>query len=122
MPATAGHPALFALSCHTDDRGGIADPALVSLVQSGKADIPGLTELLPAAVLEHLRALPPRSGKIPTIALSLESPPDGPLALACHVVRRAAGRLRGIDSLAGCINFRRLPIQDRRVGLDDRGQ
>ena len=96
MPATAGHPALFALSCHTDDRGGIADPALVSLVQSGKADIPGLTELLPAAVLEHLRALPPRSGEIPTIALSLESPPDGPLALACHVVRRAAGRLRGI--------------------------
>lgn len=96
MPATAGHPALFALSCHTDERGGIEDPALVALVTSGQADIPSLTELLPDAVLAHLRLHPPRGGDIPTIALSLESPPGGPQDLACSLVRRAAGRLRGI--------------------------
>ena len=96
MPLEQGHPALFALSCHTDERGGIEDPALAALVASGKADIPSLTELLPETVLAHLHAHPPCAGKIPTIALSLEGPPGGLLDSGCSVVRRAAGRLRGL--------------------------
>ena len=96
LPLEQGHPALFALSCHTDERGGIDDPALVALVASGKADIPSLTELLPETVLAHLHAHPPCAGKIPTIALSLEGPPGGLLDSGCSVVRRAAGRLRGL--------------------------
>jgi hypothetical protein len=96
MPLMPNHPALFALSCHTDERGGIDDPALSTLVASGQADIPSLTELLPDTVLAHLRAHPPHAEDIPTIALSLESPPGGPRDLACSLVRRTAGRLRGI--------------------------
>ena len=96
MPLRPGHPALFAVSCHTDERGGISDPALATLIESGQADIPSLTELLPDAVLAHLQAHPPGTGQIPTIALSLESPPGGPRDRACNVARRAAGRLRGI--------------------------
>lgn len=96
MPLKPGHPALFAVSCHTDERGGIDDPALAALVASGKADIPSLTELLPDTVLAHLHAHPPCSGEIPTIALSLDGPPGGLLDSGCSVVRRAAGRLRGL--------------------------
>lgn len=96
MPMKPGHPALFALSCHTDELGGIADPALAALVAAGNADIPSLTELLPAAVLAHLQAHPPQAGDLPTIALSLESPPGGMRDLACGIVRRAAGHVRGI--------------------------
>lgn len=96
MPMKPGHPALFALSCHTDELGGIADPALAALVAAGKADIPSLTELLPDAVSAHLQAHPPRAGEVPTIALSLESAPGGMRDLACNVVRRTAGHLRGI--------------------------
>ena len=96
MPMKPGHPALFALSCHTDELGGIADPALAALVASGKADIPRLTELLPAAVLAHLQAHPPLAGDVPAIALSLESPPGGVRDLACGIVRRTAGHLRSI--------------------------
>ncbi|MEF9978105.1 MAG: DUF2867 domain-containing protein [Thermomonas sp.] len=100
MPAKPGHPALFAVSCHTDERGGIDDPALAALVTSGKADIPSLTELLPDAVLAHLQANPTCFERVPTIALSLESPPGGPRDLACNAFRRFSGRLRGIaDSL-----------------------
>src|SRR6478672_2280471 len=96
MPLKPGHPALFALSCHTDERGGIDDPALAVLVASGKADIPSLTELLPDTVLAHLQAHPARAETIPTIALSLDGPPGALKALACSVVRRSAGRLRGL--------------------------
>ena len=47
-------------------------------------------------MLAHLHAHPPCAGKIPTIALSLEGPPGGLLDSGCSVVRRAAGRLRGL--------------------------
>lgn len=96
MPLKPGHPALFALSCHTDELGGIADPALAALVAAGRADIPSLTELLPEAALEHLRADPPRADAIPTIALALESAPGGMRDLACGLVRRSVGRMRGL--------------------------
>lgn len=96
MPLRRGHPALFALSCHSDELGGIEDAALAALVASGKADIPSLTEPLPQAVAEHLQAHPVHPAAVPTIALSLDAPPGGPRDALCSVVRRIAGRVRGI--------------------------
>ena len=54
--AAAGHPALFALSCHTNELGGELDAEQRRRVLANEADIPTLTELLPEPVAALLAA------------------------------------------------------------------
>jgi hypothetical protein len=91
----ASHPTLFALSCHTNELGGLEDPALLAQVRSGQATIHALTELLPDAVLRYLHAQPVNHEQVPTLTLSLNERPGSLLSTTCAGVRRLAGRLRG---------------------------
>ena len=87
------HPALFALSCHTNELGGDLSEALRRQVTANAADIPSLTQTLPAEVLALLATLPDES--VPTFALSLEAPPTSLVSRLCAGVRRFVGPLRG---------------------------
>ncbi len=91
-----GHPALFALSCHTDETGGIDDPASLAQVAAGKASIASLTELLPEAVLEHLRNHPIRPEDVPITTLSLDAPTGSALNYFCGIARHVAGMARAL--------------------------
>ncbi|TDK25025.1 DUF2867 domain-containing protein [Luteimonas aestuarii] len=88
------HPAFFALSCHTDERGGITDPALLAAIGEDRASIPALTELLPAPAAERLAdgRIDPRQGR--TTTLSLHAAPDTLPARLCARLRDASGRVR----------------------------
>jgi len=98
----SSHPTLFALSCHTNELGGIEDPALLERVGSGQASIHHLTELLPQSVLDFLRAHPLRHADVPTLALSLNERPGSLLSRVCATVRGIAGRLRGLTAACRC--------------------
>ena len=87
----AGHPALFALSTHTNELGGELDDALRGRVLRDEGDIPSLTELLPPAVLRLLSTLPPDAGGVPTTVLSLHDRPGSLLEAACRRYRSFAG-------------------------------
>lgn len=91
--AATGHPALFAVSCHTDEAGGDLPPALRARVLADEADIPALTEVLPDHVQALLRSVDER--RVPTVALSLEAPALSPLAGLCAAVRGVLGHARG---------------------------
>lgn len=71
----ANHPALFALSCHTNELGGELEPELRRRVLDGAASIPALTELLPNAVHALLGNRSFDAASVPTTALSLGAPP-----------------------------------------------
>ncbi len=92
----ASHPTLFALSCHTNELGGLDDPALLEQVRNGDARIHHLTELLPQPVLDHMAAHPLRDAQVPTLTLSLNERPGGALSRLCAHSRRFVGRLRGL--------------------------
>lgn len=70
----SGHPALFALSCHTNELGGELAPPLREAVAANQADIPTLTEVLPAELQALLQRFDP--GHVPTTALSLRAAPE----------------------------------------------
>ncbi len=90
----AGHPALFALSCHTDELGGDLDPDLRRKVLAGEADIPSLTECLPEAVAARL---PPIGAEhVPVIRLSLYEERRSLKGRACAWARDGSGRLRAL--------------------------
>jgi hypothetical protein len=89
------HPALFAISCHTNELGGSLPDALKQHVLSNEADIPSLTELLPASVMTLLHQSPLDKANIPTIALALDAPTGGLHSAMCRRVRSSAGWLRG---------------------------
>jgi hypothetical protein len=115
MPLLTGssHPVLFALSCHTNELGGLSDPELLGQVDAGTASIHSLTELLPQAVLDHLQSQP-LGPDVPRLALSLRAAPDSLPEALCGLVRRMAGRVRGFAaacrvSVAGFIS-RRGPV------------
>jgi hypothetical protein len=90
----SGHPALFALSTHTNELGGELDEAAHRQVLRGEADIPSLTELLPDAVVAWLATFPPRPGSVPTTALSLHDRPGSLREAACRRFRSCAGHLQ----------------------------
>lgn len=96
LPRKANHPALFALSCHTNELGGDLDPLQLDPVLANLACIPALTELLPAAV----RELVDRTGfnSVPIVALALRAPGPSMLLAASRMVRAGAGRLRRLLS------------------------
>jgi len=100
--AAASHPTLFALSCHTNELGGISDPALREQVGEGSANIHDLTELLPPPVSDYLHAHPLRHADIPALSLSLNERPGSLLSAVCGLVRRVAGRVRSLTAACRC--------------------
>lgn len=114
------HPTLFALSCHTNEAGGIDDPALLERVAEGRANIHDLTELLPENVAAYLHRNPVDHAQIPTLALSLGERPGSVLGALCGVARRAAGRLRGLTAACRCRLAGFVSRRGRRV-IDMRG-
>ena len=106
------HPALFALSTHTNELGGALDDAARRRVLDEDADIPSLTQLLPAAVVDWLAAAPP-AASVPTTALSLHDRPGGLLEAACRRYRSFAGHLQrwrfGLGSRPGFVSVLRGP-------------
>ncbi|WP_242107956.1 DUF2867 domain-containing protein [Luteimonas aquatica] len=95
LRARSAHPAMFALSCHTNELGGDLAPALRQQVIDNRADIPALTEVLPQAVLDLLRDGSFDALRVPTHALSLDAAPASPLARLCARTRGVLGRARG---------------------------
>jgi hypothetical protein len=90
----ARHPALFALSCHTNELGGELAPELRERVRSNAADIPALTQVLPAAVQALLDAPGFDPARVPTTALSVDAAAVAWAGRLCRVARGALGRLR----------------------------
>ncbi|MGY3265623.1 DUF2867 domain-containing protein [Lysobacter sp. HA35] len=94
LPANdrASSPALFALSCHTNELGGDLSSDVRAQVAANMADIPSLTDVLPAEVQAVVRRHPIAS--LPTVSLALHARP-GSLALrACAHIRGAVGPVR----------------------------
>lgn len=85
-----GHPALFALSCHTNELGGELAPAQQAAVAANRADIPSLTEVLPAELHVLLQGLDPKH--VPTTALSLRAAPESWALRGCAQVRQLVAR------------------------------
>lgn len=100
LASEGGHPALFAISCHTNELGGELSDELRRQVLSGEASIPSLTETLPAAVAAWLAAHPPSPADVPTVALALDAAPGSLQSRFCRWARSALGRIRGM--LAAC--------------------
>jgi Protein of unknown function (DUF2867) len=94
LDRNAGHPALFALSCHTNELGGDLAPEQRARVLANAADIPTLTEVLPGAVAAVLAAT--KRQDIPTIALSLTAASDSLHGRFCAHTRHAFGRVRSV--------------------------
>lgn len=92
--AAAGHPALFALSCHTNELGGELDAEQRRRVLSNEADIPMLTELLPESVAALLATATANAGDVPTITLSLTAATTSLRGRLCARTRGLSGRLR----------------------------
>jgi hypothetical protein len=91
----AAHPALFALSCHTNELGGDLAPELRARIVAGAATIPALTELLPPHVHALLASAAHDPAQVPTVALSLYAPAASAQGTACRRLRSVLGRLRG---------------------------
>lgn len=75
LPGQSGsaHPTLFALSCHPDETGGLLSAAQREAVTSNRADLPALTELLPAGLAAQVDAM--GLDDIPTTTLQLSAGP-----------------------------------------------
>ena len=102
----SGHPALFALSCHTNELGGALAADVRERVMANAADIPALTELLPPAVTRLLASGDDARRAIPTVALSLDKPGDSLRGRFCALVRDALGRARArASSLHAPVGF-----------------
>lgn len=96
-----GHPALFALSTHTNELGGELSDAARRRVLDDEGDIPSLTELLPDGVARWLAAAP-SARHVPTTELSLHDRPGGLLEAACACFRSFAGHLQRWRLGFGC--------------------
>lgn len=96
VPLDAAHPALFAISCHTDELGGELSETLRRQVLAGEASIPSLTETLPDVVMQWLATNPPAPDDVPTIALALDAAPGSLQSRLCRFARGMLGHLRGL--------------------------
>lgn len=92
LDVASRHPALFALSCHTNELGGELAQDVRERVAANAADIPLLTEVLPAALVERLARLDPVA--VPTTALSLQKAPASWQSRLCARIRAALGRVQ----------------------------
>ncbi len=89
------HPVFFALSCHTDELGGNLPEELKKKVLANDADIPSLTEVLPAEVMALMQSKDFSADSVPTTMLSLDAVEGTFHRVVCNTVRSGAGRLRG---------------------------
>ena len=94
LQAGSSHPVLFALSCHTDELGGLPQGALLDEVLAGEANIATLTETLPDPVQAWLAMHPAHVERIPTVRLTLHAPPGSWQQRLCAGLRACAGRVR----------------------------
>ena len=94
LQAGSPHPVLFALSCHTDELGGLPQGDMRNRVLAGDATIATLTETLPDAVREWMTVNLAQMQRIPTVRLALHAPPGSWQQRLCASVRAAAGRVR----------------------------
>lgn len=92
---TSRHPAFFALSCHTNELGGLLSDEVKARVLADQADIPTLTQLLPEAVLALLRKEPVDWRRARTTVLYLDNAPGSALDVACTGTRAALGTVCG---------------------------
>jgi hypothetical protein len=95
LEADSGHPAFFALSTHTNELGGDLSEELRQVVLADRGDIPTLTQLLPASVIDLLQRSPVEQNQVPTTALSLDDQPGSLLEAACKQYRSAVGHVCG---------------------------
>jgi hypothetical protein len=110
----SNHPALFALSCHTNELGGDLPEDVRTLVAANTADIPSLTEVLPPDLQELLAAADPT--RIPTVALSLHAPPVSLAGKLCAHTRRLIGPMRSVlGKWRGSGGFRADNSEERKV-------
>jgi hypothetical protein len=96
VPLSKHHPTFVALSCHTNELGGIQDAVLRQQVIDNLASIPSLTELLPANVQALLDAKDFNWSNINTTSLSLDAPAGTLHQLMCAIVRCSTGLFRGV--------------------------
>jgi len=96
LRAGSGHPAFFALSCHTNELGGDLSEAARRMVLDDGASIPSLTELLPVAVQALLDGMATDHVHVPTASLSLEAAPGSLQVTLCGFARRTLGKLRAL--------------------------
>ena len=110
----AAHPALFALSCHSNELAGPMDAATRAQVQANSADIPSLTEVLPEAHWPSAAML----ATAPLLQLSLQAAPPSLCARLCAQTRSLLGPLRRINlrPLRGFVerSTPRYPVQGGR--------
>ena len=86
------HPALFALSCHSNELAGAMDEQARAQVQRNAADIPSPTEVLPEAHWPSAATL----AAAPLLQLSLQAAPPSLCAHLCARTRALFGPLRRI--------------------------
>ncbi len=86
------HPALFALSCHADERSGALSDAQRARIDAGAADIPSLTDTLPPAVQQVLDQT--ALDQLPRVTLTLRAPAASALARLCAGSRNMVGWVR----------------------------
>jgi hypothetical protein len=96
----SSHPALFALSCHSNELGGTLPCEVQAQVMEGQATIASLTELLPRPVQDILATHEGRGAHFHTIALSLGAASNTWPRRLCDATRRVIGRLRARLSFA----------------------
>jgi hypothetical protein len=95
VPLDPAHPAMFALSCHTNELGGDLSDELRRRVLDDGGDIPSLTEVIPSSLGPLLDRVAGDASRVPTFALSLDAAPESLLAAFCRVTRGTLGRIRG---------------------------
>ncbi|WP_295515850.1 DUF2867 domain-containing protein [uncultured Stenotrophomonas sp.] len=86
------HPALFALSCHSNELAGAMSEATRARVQANSADIPSLTEVLAQQHWPSAATL----ATAPLLQLSLQAAPPSLCARLCAQTRSMLGPLRRI--------------------------
>jgi uncharacterized protein DUF2867 len=89
------HPVFVALSCHTNELGGNLSDELRASVSANAADIPTLTEVLPANVAKLINAKDFQQEIIPTTTLSLDAPAGTIHRKVCDTFRGSVGIVRG---------------------------
>ncbi|HDS1579041.1 TPA: DUF2867 domain-containing protein [Stenotrophomonas maltophilia] len=87
------HPALFALSCHSNELAGAMSEQTRVQVQRDAADIPSLTEVLPEAHWPAATTL----AAAPLLQLSLQAAPPSLSAHLCAATRSLLGPLRRLS-------------------------
>ncbi|MCF7749721.1 DUF2867 domain-containing protein [Bacillus subtilis subsp. subtilis] len=102
VPRHPRHPALFALSCHANERSGALSGPQRAQVEADAADIPSLTDTLPAA-LQPLLAQTDFS-RLPVVTLALHAPARPALGWLCARTRGVIGRLRSAFARRGAVH------------------